>query len=255
MIENDQGFRVLVDPFNDAPEWSLGLSFPKVFAGKPMGANIVLMSEPDADHANAPGDWLENAPTTKPNSDPFPGLDLRGTVVYEWNGDVNIAYHYTVDGVRFMHLADNAHVLTAQQLQELGQPDILFISPPKTDSTDNAPRESVRKNISALSPKMVIWAHHLAPKGLPTDQGISAMRSFFVDFFRKNAATSKHYNNESSFLELCYILENALVLNNEYRGIVQHESSIEIDRNTLSVSKNTQSILFAVMLAKPTTEA
>ena len=62
MIENNAGFRILVDPFNNAPEWSLGLEFPAEFNGQPFGANIVLMTEPDADHAYAPGDWLQNAP-------------------------------------------------------------------------------------------------------------------------------------------------------------------------------------------------
>jgi hypothetical protein len=92
LIENKHGYRIVVDPFNDSSEWTLGPSFPREFKGKPFGANIVLMSEPDADHAYAPGDWLESAPETKPNSNPFPGLDLRGTVVYEWNGDLNVAY-------------------------------------------------------------------------------------------------------------------------------------------------------------------
>src|SRR6185369_14029047 len=112
LVENEQGFRILVDPFNDDPEWILGPRFPKEFRGEPLGANIVLMSEPDADHAYAPGDWLAYAPKTKPNSNPFPDLNLRGRVVYEWNGDLNIAYSYTIDGVRCTHLADNAHVLT-----------------------------------------------------------------------------------------------------------------------------------------------
>ncbi|MSU54739.1 MAG: hypothetical protein EXS48_02840, partial [Candidatus Staskawiczbacteria bacterium] len=131
MIENEAGFRMCVDPFNDSPEWALGPTFPKQFNGQPFGANIVLMSEPDADHANAPGDWLYYAPKTKPNSNPFPDLNLRGTVIYEWNGDVNIAYGYNVDGMRLLHLADNAHVLTKEQIKEMGKLDVLFISPSK----------------------------------------------------------------------------------------------------------------------------
>src|SRR3990167_1816630 len=134
LIKNKQGFRILVDPFNDAPEWRLGPLFPAEFQGKPFGANIVLMSEPDADHAYAPGDWLQKAPVTAPGSDPFPDLNLRGTIVHEYNGDVNIAWHYTVDGLRLAHFADNAHVLTDEQLKEIGAPDIIFISPPKTEN-------------------------------------------------------------------------------------------------------------------------
>jgi len=167
LIENKNGFRVLVDPFNDAPEWQLGLNFPKEFQGKPSGANIVLMSEPDADHAYAPGDWLQHAPETKPNSNPFPNLDLRGTIVYEHNGDLNIAWHYNVDGLRLAHFADNSHILTEEQINEIGSPDIIFISPPKT--ADRKANEVVRKNIKLLKPRIVFWTHHLAPKNLPAE--------------------------------------------------------------------------------------
>jgi L-ascorbate metabolism protein UlaG (beta-lactamase superfamily) len=31
LIENKQGYRILVDPFNDSPEWILGPKFPKEF--------------------------------------------------------------------------------------------------------------------------------------------------------------------------------------------------------------------------------
>lgn len=249
LIENDKGFRVLVDPFNDAPEWSLGLTFPKTFAGKPMGANIVLMSEPDADHAAAPGDWLTHAPATKPNSDPFPGLDLRGTVVYEWNGDVNIAWHYTIDGVRILHLADNAHTLTKEQLPEIGHPDVVFISPPKSDSADDAARQSVRDTIAALQPRMIFWAHHLVPTGVPIDAGVIELRHFFVNFFKQRAATNAHYEGEKSFIELCHILENALVLNGEFRGVIEQTSTITVDKESLPSRSKPVSLLFTTMLS------
>ena len=85
VIENDAGFRICVDPFNDSPEWTLGPVFPKQFNNQPFGANIVLMTEPDADHANAPGDWLYHAPRTKPNSNPFPGLNLSNLSLISTN--------------------------------------------------------------------------------------------------------------------------------------------------------------------------
>lgn len=248
LIENENGFLILVDPFNDAPEWILGPSFPKEFQGKPFGANIVLMSEPDADHAYAPGNWLQNAPKTKPNSNPFPNLDLRGTVVYEYNGDVNVAWHYTVDGLRLAHFGDNSHILTKEQLNEIGAPDIIFMSPPKTE--DKKALEVTRKNIELLKPKIVIWAHHITPKNLPKDDNTENLRKFFVDYFKNNASTNVGYKDEKSFMELCYILENAIELNKEYSGIVVDEPLLKIDDELLSKSKNKPvSILFKSMLA------
>ena len=253
LIENQQGFRILVDPFNDSPEWQLGPNFPKEFQGKPFGANIVLMSEPDADHAYAPGDWLPNAPATKPGSNPFPNLNLRGTVVHEYNGDVNIAWHYTVDGLRLAHFADHAHILTNEQLNEIGTPDIIFVSPPKTENKEA--NEVIRKNIELLKPKIIFWAHHLAPKNLPKENDPEILRKFFTKYFKDNASTNKGYGGEKSFLELCFILENAIILNNEYSGIALDESSLEINDKILEQAKNRPvSFLFRSMLASSNVE-
>jgi len=248
LIENKNGFRILIDPFNDSSEWILGPNFPKEFQGKPFGANIVLMSEPDSDHAYAPGGWLQNAPETKTNSNPFPNFDLRGTIVYEYNGDVNIAWHYTIDGLRIAHFGDHSHHLTDEQLDELGTPDIIFISPPKTES--KTALDVIRKNIEQLQPKIVIWAHHLVPKNLPKEDKPEILRKFFSQYFKNNASTNKGYKDEKSFLELCFILENTLVLNKEYSGMTLDKSFLEIDDNFLKQIKNEPtSILFRSMLA------
>ena len=248
MIENEAGFRICVDPFNDSPEWTLGPVFPKQFNGKPFGANIVLMSESDADHANAPGDWLYHAPSTKPNSNPFPYLNLHGTVVYEWNGDINIAYSYTVDGIKLLHLADNAHILTKAQIKEMGRPYILFVSPSKVklDGKDDA---TVIKNISLLKPKVVIWSHHIAPRDLPNTENVSELRKYFAGYFKANASSNKNYKNESSFMELCYVFENAINLNKKYKGVIINKPTLDIDKDFLKVIKGKpKSVLFQKML-------
>lgn len=250
MIENEQGFRILVDPFNNAPEWSLGLEFPDKFNDKPFGANIVLMSEPDSDHAYAPGGWLQNAPQTQPNSNPFPDLNLRGTTVFEFNGDLNIAWHYTVDGIRLAHFADNAHTLLPDQLEELKTPDIVFMPLPKAEWNE-ADIDIVRENIKALSPKLVIWSHHIAPEEVQGIEDKELLRIYFVSFFRKHASMSKAYTGEESFIELCYVLENALQVNSEYNGSILHQPSFNITLDELFSTQSTKSLLFLSMVAKP----
>ncbi len=247
LIENKKGFRILVDPFNDSPEWTLGPTFPKRFLRKPFGANIVLMSEPDADHSYAPGEWLQHAPETKPNSVPFPKLDLRGTVIHEHNGDLNIAWHYTVDGIRLAHFADLAHKLNREQLIELGTPDVIFLSPPKV--CHEKALNIVRKNIKELNPKQIFWAHHLVPKGMPKTNDVEKLHVFFINYFKKFAATNKGYKNEKSFMELCSVLENAIALNLEYNGSETVKTVIELSKKSLSKQKH-KSILFRSMIAK-----
>ena len=253
LLENEKGYRILVDPFNDAPEWSLGLKFPKQFKNKPMGANIVLSTEPDADHAYSPGDFLELAPKkTRPNSNPFPDLNLKGTVIYEFNGDVNIAYSYTVDGIRLAHFGDNSHILTKEQLEEIGNPDIIFMSPPKANSEEHPQSLDItRKNIKLLKSKIVIWAHHLAPSRMPAHNNKEQLREFFVKFFKKNASTNKAYKDEKSFMELYYILENALILNKEYDGINLNKNFISFTAKLIKKYDNKPStLLFKSMVAE-----
>jgi len=256
LIENQKGFRILVDPFNPSPDWTLGPDFPKEFQSKPFGANIVLMSEPDADHAYAPGEWLQNAPATKPNSEPFPGLDLRGTVVYEWNGDLNVAWHYSIDGLRLAHFGDCSHVLTATQLKEIGNPDIVFMAPPKADGAKYPDSlQVIRQNIALTRPKLIIWAHHLAPTGLPSIDDKEALRSFFRDYFRKNASTNKGYKGEESFQEICYCLENAFELGKEFDMRQVEDPSIVIDESIVEPGrKHPVAILFTKMLSKAPSE-
>jgi len=191
------------------------------------------MSEPDADHSYTPGDWLEKAPKTKPNSEPFPNLNLKGTVVYEHNGDLNIAWHYTVDGICLAHFADNAHLLTEAQLAEISQPDVIFISPPKASSENTDALDIVRENIKKLNPKIIIWAHHIAPVDLPTSEDPQVLREYFAEYFTKRANTNKNYKDSQSFISLCYVYENALLLNKEYNGEILDIPSIEIGSESL----------------------
>lgn len=246
LIENRAGFRILVDPFTDEPVWTLGPKFPKTFEGKPFGANIVLMTEPDLDHSATSGSWMASAPQTKPNSNPFPDLNVKGTIIYEWNGDVNIAWNYTVDGVRLAHFGDNAHVLTTEQIQEIGAVDIIFMSPQKVFSEENL--NVTRKNIELLKPKVVFWSHHIAPKGIPESSDPSILRPFFVEYFKKNASTNSNYKGEKSFMELCTLLETAYKLNPEYHGEILKESSVEITEESLP--RSTKSYLFLSQLGE-----
>jgi hypothetical protein len=149
-----------------------------------------------------------------------------------------------------VHLADNAHPLTEQQLQEIGRPDILFISASK--AKENEDGEVTRKNIESLAPKMVIWTHHIVPPNLPDTENAEELRSFFRKFFKENASMNKNYKGEDSCIELCYILENAMEHNKEYNGTVLDETSFSINMEQLTQTDNSpKSILFKRMLAHP----
>lgn len=117
LIENENGESVLLDPYNDNSNFFLGLHFPKYIK-----ADIVLVSHPDEDHSYLRHHMLRQRRPSKeedPETDVtiLPDLHLTGHLVREWNGDINIAYAFTIDGIRLIHLADNSHTLTKRQLK------------------------------------------------------------------------------------------------------------------------------------------
>jgi hypothetical protein len=55
---------------------------------------------------------------------------------------------------------------------------------------------------------------------------------------------------ESSFMELCYILEHAMELNKEYSGITLNKPSLEINEKNIKQAKDRPlCVLFRSMLS------
>lgn len=245
LFENQAGFRLVIDPFEDAPEWSLGPKFPELLDSKPFGSNLVLFSESDPDHSRRTFEWQQNAPEVIPGQNPFPGINLRGVVLQEYSGEPCIGWSFTIDNIRFLHLSDMPYPLTANQIEEIGQIDIVFISPPKTHPENMQARNFIHSIIEAMKPKMIIWSHHIAPRGIDTSNR-GSLRSFFIKYLAENASSNLNYEDESSFIELSNILENALILNDEFQGTVINSHTIELTEDIIQ-QKQKQPILFAEM--------
>jgi L-ascorbate metabolism protein UlaG (beta-lactamase superfamily) len=155
LIEDNYGGRLLIDLFHDEPEHSFGLALPKN-----LKADVFLVSHADSDHSNLSGKFVEHERSSHEKHegeiDIFPNLNLRGTLVKEWNGDLCIAYHFTVDGLRCLHLADNSYSLTDQQISEFGKIDILFLPMPKSKSYIIKTELDI---ITKLKPQIIIPSH------------------------------------------------------------------------------------------------
>lgn len=254
LIENSEGFSIVVDPFEDSPEWTLGPIFPKEFKGKLFGTNLTLFSETDADHARAPHEWQQNAPIVRPEVNPFPNLNLRGTLIHEWNGEACIAWHYTIDGIRLAHFSDHAHKLNEEQLSEIGNPDIVFYPLPKVSWDEQEAFDFIREDIRKLNPKIVIWAHHIAPKNMPSVEDNESLRTFFIQYFKDNASTNKHYRGEESFMELCNMITSGNNITKEYGGLLKETPIFEIDRETLKTYQQSTPIFFTRMIGTSKTD-
>lgn len=179
LIENKYGHKILIDPFNDSPEWSFGLNFPKTIEGKCLTAELVLLSHMDADHASFRPEVSIEPHGKKDHKASeykirFPILNLHGVLLSEWNGYPNIGWSYNIDGFNLWHLADNVPLLTKSQIKEAGKIDILFISPTKIAGNI----QTTLKNIKNIDPKYVVWAHHI-PVQPQNETNLNKIRDYY----------------------------------------------------------------------------
>ena len=144
---------IVADPFT-------GIGLPEPVAS----ADIVLCSHSHRDHNNV-------APVKKNGgvvlelfvgSQTVNNLSVKGVASFHDDsmGTVrgkNSIYVFTVDGVTFCHLGDLGHVLSPQQVKEIGKIDVLFVPIGGFFTIGPETAESVYK---ALGPKIVIPMHY-----------------------------------------------------------------------------------------------
>lgn len=205
LLESSKGDRLLLEPYYGDAKYGLGLKFPEEIQ-----ADVFLVSHPDEDHSYMRHSMIRqrqdaNKQDAQTDTDLFPEFDLRGTIVREYNGDACIAYSFTIDGIRFLHLADNAHILSERQIKEIGSIDIVFLPMPKGD------HNVVADIISQLNPKVVIPSHYIPVlKNIqePThDQIAGEIRELFTAEWMKDAN-----NNEFTQNVFVNLFENARAL-------------------------------------------
>jgi len=230
LFTSENGYTILTDPFSDAPEDQLGISFPTEIR-----PNLTLVSHNDPDHCN-----LRFKMVTAPAE-----LNLTKIKSQEYNGDNFDILKFEIDSLKIVHFADQSTELTDEQLGAVGKIDIAICPAPKVDG-QKMPQvlEITKDNIEKMNPNLVLWSHFITPKGWVDS---SDRRNFFVEFFSKNARTNKNYIGKDTFVELYYSLQNAIHLNDYFGGKRIDGCIIELDSSKI-LSK---SILFEQMLARP----
>ena len=143
---------VITDPY--AP--TLGYSL-----GKPT-ANIVTVSHQHPGHSYVQGIDGEARLVAGPGEYEISGVLIIGISTFhdEEKGEKrgkNTVYLMEVDEVSICHLGDLGHVLTAEQVEELGNVDVLLL-PVGGVSTINAPMAA--EVVRQLEPKVVVPMHY-----------------------------------------------------------------------------------------------
>lgn len=150
-IKGSQG-TVITDPYSPSLGYSLG---------KPT-ANIVTVSHQHPGHSYVQGIGGEPRLVTGPGEYEISGVLIIGIATFHddqrgGKGGKNTAYLMEIDEISICHLGDLGHVLTAEQVEEIGNVDVLLL-PVGGVSTITAPvaAEVVRQ----LEPKAVIPMHY-----------------------------------------------------------------------------------------------
>ena len=146
---------IITDPYSPDEGYALG---------RPT-AHIVTVSHEHSDHAYVQGIGGEPRLVTRPGEYEIKGVLIIGIATYHdaeegRSRGKNIVYLIQVDEVLVCHLGDLGHVLTAEQVEGMGDVDVLLL-PVGGVYTINAPlaAEVVRQ----LEPKVVIPMHYQTP--------------------------------------------------------------------------------------------
>lgn len=153
MITSRSGIKVLTDPYKKM----LGYKLPEE-----MEANIVSTSHNHSDHNNInivkssfvhidkPGDFSEH------------GIEIKGMQTFhdKTSGSKrgkNTIYNFNIDDINICHCGDLGHVLNSDQIEEIGNVDILLL-PVGGLATINA--FDAVKVMKQLNPTIVIPMHY-----------------------------------------------------------------------------------------------
>ncbi len=163
------GTRVITDPYATGA----GLSYGQIKES----ADVVLVSHEHGDHNNVAAikgspEVIRGAGTHKAK-----GIEFRGVASFHdpsggRQRGPNTIFCFTLDGVRLCHLGDLGHVLSGEQVAQIGQVDVLFL-PVGGFYTIDA-REATRV-MGSLKPKIAIPMHFKTPK---CDYPISPVEEF-----------------------------------------------------------------------------
>ena len=131
-------------------------------------ADVALVSHDHADHNFAKS--LKGGPAVLTTAGKAKGIDFAGVeVAHDEKGGKergkNVMFAFSVDGVRIGFMGDLGHLLSPDQLQALGQLDLLFTPIGGVFTIDPA---GAAKLIDQIKPKLVIPMHFKTPKcGFP----------------------------------------------------------------------------------------
>ena len=158
LVTSGDGVRVITDPY----AVDGGISHAPVTEA----ADVVLVSHDHFDHSDV--STLQGRPEVVRGSRTrtVKGIPITGVVTYHdssQGGDrgTNTVFCFTVDDIKLCHLGDLGHVLSEEQVEEIGPVDILLV--PVGGFYTIGPSEA-SQICDQLKPKVVIPMHFRTPR-------------------------------------------------------------------------------------------
>ena len=158
LITSKDGVRIITDPYAVGG----GINYSPITEA----ADVVVVSHDHGDHNNV--STVQGKPEVAQGSGTktAKGIRFKGITTYHDTSQgqqrgANTIFCFTVDNMKLCHLGDLGHVLSPEQVKEIGAADILFV-PVGGFFTIDAPVAS--QVCDQLKPKVVIPMHFKTPK-------------------------------------------------------------------------------------------
>jgi L-ascorbate metabolism protein UlaG (beta-lactamase superfamily) len=158
LITSKDGFRVITDPYAVGG----GINYSPIKET----ADVVVVSHGHDDHSNVSA--VQGKPeVVKGNGiKTAKGVQFRGIATYHdatYGGQrgPNTSFCFIIDDIKLCHLGDLGHVLSREQVSEIGAVDILFVPVGGFFTIDASAASQV---CDQLEPKIIIPMHFKTPK-------------------------------------------------------------------------------------------
>jgi L-ascorbate metabolism protein UlaG (beta-lactamase superfamily) len=158
LITAKDGTRVITDPYAVGG----GINYSPITET----ADVVVVSHDHGDHSNVSTiqgkpEVVKNSGTKTAKSIQFKGIATYHDASQGQQRGPNTVFCFTVDDIKLCHLGDLGHVLSPEQVTEIGAVDMIFV-PVGGFFTIDAPVAS--HVCDQLKPKIVIPMHFKTPK-------------------------------------------------------------------------------------------
>lgn len=170
---------IVTDPYSN----KIGYTLPKV------DADIVTVSHDHIDHNNF--SIVNNSPfvVTGPGEYDISDVKIIGFPSFHdsekgLKRGKNTIYQFTIDNIVLVHCGDLGDKLTTEQVEEIGNPDILFIPVGGTFTIDSHIASEI---VALLEPKIVIPMHYFQKDLSPEIfAGILPVETFLKEMGKEN---------------------------------------------------------------------